>query len=469
MNDTTPPGSAVRSYPDVVEVEPAAAELDADVRPPGSKSLTNRALICAALADDPTTLEGVLFADDTEAMLQCLHDLGVGITIDRARARVVVEPTTSLGGDGALLDARQSGTTSRFVMPVVALGSGTIVLDGAPQLRGRPMADLIDALVALGASVEPLGEPGFLPVTIEATGLTGGTIQVAGDVSSQFLSGLLLSAPRMRDGLAVSVTDELVSVPYVEMTLSTMAAFGAVSASEGLRGAGRAMAVPAGDEAAATPFRHIRVEPGGYRSPGTYRIEPDASAASYFLAAAAIRGGRVRVDGLGTESLQGDVAFVDALERMGVHVERASTSLEVRGTGSLHGVDVDFTDISDTAQTLAVVAPFADSPTTITGIGFIRRKETDRIAATVAELRRCGIAADELDDGIRIHPGTPRPATVQTYDDHRMAMSFALLGLRAPGIRIADPGCVAKTFPGYWDALEQLRRPGAPSVENAPT
>jgi 3-phosphoshikimate 1-carboxyvinyltransferase len=176
----------------------------------------------------------------------------------------------------------------------------------------------------------------------------------------------------------------------------------------------------------------------------------------------------VRVEGLGTDSLQGDVAFADALELMGVHVERTATSLEVRGGGALHGVDVDFADISDTAQTLAVVAPFADSPTTITGIGFIRRKETDRIAATVAELRRCGIDAEELDDGLRIHPGTPRPATVQTYDDHRMAMSFALLGLRVPGIRIADPGCVAKTFPGYWDALEQLRRPGAPTSENAP-
>jgi 3-phosphoshikimate 1-carboxyvinyltransferase len=468
MSETTPSGPTVRSYPEVVEVEPAAAELDADVRPPGSKSLTNRALICAALADAPTTLDGVLFADDTAAMLQCLHDLGVGITVDRAGARVVVEPTAALGGDGALLDARMSGTTSRFVMPVAALGSGTIVLDGAPQLRVRPMADLIDALAALGASIAPLGESGFLPVTIEAGGLAGGTIEVAGDVSSQFLSGLLLAAPRMRDGLTVSVTTELVSVPYVQMTLATMAAFGAASTSEGL-----GEAAPPGDGSSVagstgTPPRRIRVEPGGYRSPGAYRIEPDASAASYFLAAAAIRGGRVRVEGLGTDSLQGDVAFADALELMGVHVERTATSLEVRGGGALHGVDVDFADISDTAQTLAVVAPFADSPTTITGIGFIRRKETDRIAATVAELRRCGIDAEELDDGLRIHPGTPRPATVQTYDDHRMAMSFALLGLRVPGIRIADPGCVAKTFPGYWDALEQLRRPGAPTSENAP-
>lgn len=451
MSDSPP--DAV-TYPDVLEVHPAPAELDADVRPPGSKSVTNRALVCAALADAPTTLEGVLFADDTEAMLHCLHDLGVGIRTDRAATRVAVEPAADLGGDGALLDARQSGTTSRFVMPVAALGRGTVVLDGAPQLRARPMGDLIDALVALGATVEPLGEPGYLPVSVAAAGLAGGTIDVAGDVSSQFLSGLLLSAPRMRDGLTVSVTTELVSVPYVEMTLTVMAAFGAVSTTAAPTATGQ--------------DRRIRVEPGGYRSPGTYRVEPDASAASYFLAAAAIRGGRVRVDGLGTDSLQGDVAFVDALERMGVEVVRTATSLEVRGGGPLHGVEADFTDISDTAQTLAVVAPFADSPTTITGIGFIRRKETDRIAATVAELRRCGIVADELDDGIRIHPGVPQPATVQTYDDHRMAMSFALLGLRVPGIRIADPGCVAKTFPSYWDALEQLRRPGGGTAENAP-
>jgi 3-phosphoshikimate 1-carboxyvinyltransferase len=197
----------------------------------------------------------------------------------------------------------------------------------------------------------------------------------------------------------------------------------------------------------------------GYR-PTDYRIEPDASAASYFFAAAAIVGGRVRIEGLGAGSLQGDVAFVDVLEQMGAEVERGTDVIEVRGTGRLQGVTVDMGDLSDTAQTLAAVAVFADGPTEVTGIGFIRGKETDRIAAVVTELRRCGIVATETEDGFRIEPGPPQPAVIQTYDDHRMAMSFSLLGLRAEGIQIADPACVAKTFPGYWDTLDQLRRPG---------
>jgi 3-phosphoshikimate 1-carboxyvinyltransferase len=198
------------------------------------------------------------------------------------------------------------------------------------------------------------------------------------------------------------------------------------------------------------------VSPTGYRAT-SFAVEPDASAASYFFAAAAITGGRVRVEGLGTDSLQGDLAFVDALEQMGAEVERGGDFTEVRGTGVLHGVTVDMRDLSDTAQTLAAVAVFADSPTEVTGIGFIRGKETDRIAAVVTELRRCGIEADETDDGFRLVPGRPQPATVETYDDHRMAMSFALLGLRVPGIQIADPGCVDKTFPGYWDEFDRLR------------
>jgi 3-phosphoshikimate 1-carboxyvinyltransferase len=198
------------------------------------------------------------------------------------------------------------------------------------------------------------------------------------------------------------------------------------------------------------------VAPTGYR-PCDYRVEPDASAASYFFAAAAILGGRVRVDGLGRSSLQGDLAFVDVLGQMGAEVERGSHHTEVRGTGALRGVIADFSQISDTAQTLAAVAVFADTPTEVTGIGFIRRKETDRLHAVVTELRRCGIDATETDDGFRIVPGDPEPAVIRTYDDHRMAMSFALLGLRAPGIAIAEPSCVAKTFPGYWDALDRLR------------
>lgn len=426
--------------PEVLDVVPLAGPLDARVRPPGSKSVTNRALVCAALAHGTTTLRGVLVADDTEAMLECVHGLGVPLRLDRHAGVVEVEGTRGrLPDDGALLDARMSGTTSRFIAPVAALGRSTVVLDGAPQLRARPMGELFDALRDLGAGISPLGEPDHLPVQIEGNGLEGGALQVRGDVSSQFLSALLLAAPEMRRGLDVEVTTELVSRPYVELTLQVMAAFEARAEWRG-------------------PDR-LHVDGAGYRSPGTYEVEPDASAASYFFAAAALCGGSVTVEGLGTSSQQGDVAFVDALERMGARVERAPDHVTVTGTGVLHGIEIDMGDISDTAQTLAVLAPFADSPTRVTGIGFIRRKETDRVGAVVAELQRLGVDATEEEDGFLIRPGAPHPGEVRTYDDHRMAMSFALIGLRVPGIRIADPRCVAKTFPGFWRALDALRSP----------
>ena len=435
MSSPSPTGDLSDPY----EIVPFAHELDAVVRPPGSKSITNRALVCAALARGASTLEGVLIADDTEAMISCLRELGVAVRVDADAATVDVVGTRGEPQvDGALLDARLSGTTSRFVMPIAALGRATVVLDGGEPLRQRPMADLIDALRGLGASITELGEPGALPVQIDAHHLDGGRISVRGDVSSQFLSALLLSAPCMDEGLRVEVVTELVSKPYVDMTLRVMEDFGAHTTVDETSG--------------------IAVLPTGYRSRDRYVVEPDASAASYFFAAAAIRGGRVRVEGLGAGSVQGDVAFVDVLEAMGAHVERFDDAIEVTGTGELRGVEADFADISDTAQTIAAVAVHASSPTRITGIGFIRGKETDRVAAVVTELRRCGIDATEDDDGFTIVPGTPRPTVVQTYDDHRMAMSFSLLGLRHPGISIADPGCVAKTVPDYWTRFEALRR-----------
>jgi 3-phosphoshikimate 1-carboxyvinyltransferase len=312
------------------------------------------------------------------------------------------------------------------------LGRGTVVLDAALPMRERPMADLIEALGSLGVEIEPLGEQGHLPVRIDARGVDGGSVRVRGDASSQFLSGLLLSGPCMRDGLTIDVTTDLVSVPYVEMTRTVMHAFGARTAE--------------------TDGRY-EVAPIGYRPVERYRVEPDASAASYFFALAAAGGGTVRIDGLGSGSQQGDVAFVRVLERMGAAVEIGTDATVVRGTGSLRGVEVDMADISDTAPTLAAIAAFASSPTTITGVGFIRGKETDRIGSVVTELARCGIRAEELPDGLRIHPGTPHPATVRTYDDHRMAMSFAVLGALSGGITISDPACVAKTFPSFWDVF----------------
>ena len=425
-------------------IRPFAGPIDAVVRPPGSKSITNRAVLAAALAGGRSTLRGVLLADDTEAMLDGVSALGAQLTVDRPGRTVTIEGVAGRIAPGPVrIDARLSGTTSRFLLPTLATGVGPYGLDGAAPLRARPMGPIFAAVRALGSEVVEEGAPGHLPVTVrrerppvpDESGPT--RVSIAGDVSSQFTSGLLLAAPCRPDGLHIALLPPVVSQPYLDLTVAVMQAFGA--------------SVHRPDPTT------YEVEMTGYR-PREYSVEPDASAASYLFAAAAITGGRVRVEGLGTTSLQGDVAFVDVLERMGVTVTRESEAITVVGpSGGLRGVEADFADISDTAQTLAAVAVFAAGPTRVTGIGFIRRKETDRIAAVVTELRRCGIRADEEPDGFVVHPGSPVPATVQTYDDHRMAMSFALLGLRAEGIAVADPGCVAKTFPDYFDVLESLR------------
>jgi 3-phosphoshikimate 1-carboxyvinyltransferase len=295
------------------------------------------------------------------------------------------------------------------------------------------MDDLVDALRSLGVEVNALDRPGRLP--LEITGpITGGHVAVAGDVSSQYTSGLLLAGGVA--GLSVSLTTEAISRPYLDMTARVMEAFGAtVSGDDG-------------------DTWHVG---GGYRAVDDFVIEPDASAASYFLAAAAMTAGRVRIEGLGRHSMQGDVAFADVLAQMGAEVEMGDEWIEVRG-GTLHGIEVDLRHISDTAPTLAAVAAVADGPTTVTGIGFVRGKESDRIGGPVRELRRCGVPAEVIDDGFVVRPsGPPTAARIETYDDHRMAMAFALIGLVVPGIDIVDPGCVAKTFPGYFAALDQLR------------
>jgi 3-phosphoshikimate 1-carboxyvinyltransferase len=428
----------------VLAVEPLDEPLDATVTVPGSKSITNRAMVAAALAEGRSVLEGALVADDTEAMAEGLARLGIAVSVDRARATVTVEGAAGRIPPGpAAVDARLSGTTARFLLPLLALGPGPYRLDGAEPLRSRPMGPLVAALRQLGAEVVDHGRPGHLPVTVVGGSLAGGAVRLSGDVSSQFLSGLLLSGPAMAGGLQVELTTPLVSRPYVELTATTMAAFGAEVDHDG----GQRFHVPS----------------GSYRGT-SHIVEPDASAASYFFAAAALCGGRVRVAGLGRRSAQGDLRFVEVLEQMGATVRRDDAGTEVVGRGVLHGVDVDLSDCSDTAQTLAVVAVFASTPTRVRGIGFIRRKETDRIAAVVHELRRCGIDADEEDDGFVVRPGRPRPTRVATYGDHRMAMSFALLGLRVSGIEIADPECVGKTFPDFFSVLSRLHR-GAPAPD----
>jgi len=422
---------------DPYPIQPIQGPLDATVELPGSKSATNRALVCAALATGSSELVGALEADDTFAMIDGLRALGVRIETDWPAARIVVQGCRGRPpADLALVDARLSGTTSRFLLPIAALSSGTTRMDGALGLRARPMGPAIDAVRALGAQVTEIGSPGHLPVELHGGPFAGGEVALPGDTSSQFLSGLLLAGPAMRTGLIVRLTTELVSRPYVEMTTSVMAAFGVLVE----RPDDRTWVVPPADYAGTT-----------------YIVEPDASAASYAFGAAAIVGGRVTVPGLTSSSMQGDVDLVHVLARMGATVEEDDTSLSVIGSGKLSGVEADLSQISDVAQTLAVVAAFADSPSRFTGIGFIRQKETDRVGHVVTELRRAGVGATEEADGYTIDPALITSATIETYGDHRMAMAFALLGLRAPGIRISDPGCVAKTFPGYWAMLQRLR------------
>jgi len=407
---------------------------DATVVLPGSKSLTNRALLCAGLAEGRSELTGVLFSDDTEAMLAALTGMGAQVEEDRPAHTVSI---TGIGGrlpaEPLIIDARQSGTTGRFLAPLIALAPGGGMLDGHEQLRARPMSDQLEAMRSLGATLSAVDDR--LPLSSTGGGMRGGAVTVSGATSSQFLSGLLLCAPLFGDGLQLEVADELVSRPYIDMTVDVMERFGAAVERDG--------------------YRRFGCAPGIYAAQ-RYAIEPDASAASYFFALAAMTRGRIRVEGLGRSAVQGDMAFLDVLEQMGAVVRQGDDWTEVVGR-DLRGVDVDLADFSDTAPTLAVVAAVADSPTRIRGIGFVRGKESDRIGAVITELERLGIASVEHDDGLTVHPGEVRSGVVSTYEDHRLAMAFGLLGLVADGVAIADPGCVAKTFPTYWDVLEGAR------------
>ena len=353
---------------------------------------------------------------------------------------------TGAVGETVTIDARQSGTTSRFLLPALAATPGSWVLTGDEQLLQRPFGDQIAALRSLGADISELDQVGHLPLQISGRLLAGGTVELRGDASSQFLSGLLLSGPLMAEGLTIGLTTDLVSRPYVELTASVMRRFG--------------IEVECGDE-------RFVVSPGSYRSADLV-VEPDASAASYFFGAAAVTGGRVLVRGLGSDSVQGDLGFVDVLEAMGAKVTRQPDSTEVSAPEPLRGVTVDMSQISDTAQTLAAVAATADGVTEVDGIGFIQGKETRRVDAVVHELNRLGIEAEVTGDGFRLVGGEIRPAVVDSYDDHRMAMSFALVGLVADGVSIGNPECVAKTFPEFWEVLESLRPPlSVPKVSSA--
>jgi 3-phosphoshikimate 1-carboxyvinyltransferase len=418
-----------------IEIQTVARPVVGTARPPGSKSLTNRALVVAALAAGTSRLAGVLDSEDTRVMVESLRRLGLRLTHNTESS------TIELHGGGGQVPARSadlwlenSGTSIRFLTALCALGHGRYRLDGNTRMRERPIAPLIDALGDWGVNITSELATGCPPVVVKADGLPGATIEVAGNLSSQYLSALLMAAPCAAGPVEIRLRGPLVSRPYIDLTLAVMRGFSA-SCLEPIAGT-------------------FQIVNSGYRG-AEYDIEPDASAASYFFAAAAATGGEVTVTGLGRDALQGDVAFVDVLARMGCRVERQAAAITVRG-GALRGIDVDMNAISDTAQTLAAVAPFAAGPTTIRNVAHIRHKETDRISALVTELHRLGLRVDEQPDGLTIHPGPMHGATIETYNDHRMAMSFAVLGLRQPGVRIANPACTAKTYPKFFDDLERL-------------
>jgi 3-phosphoshikimate 1-carboxyvinyltransferase len=422
---------------DARSLRPLVDEVDAVVTVPGSKSIANRALVCAALAAGSSELTNVPDGDDTAAMIAGLGLLGTAI--DATEGRVVVTGSRDPGAIGpAVVHAALAGTTSRFLTAFAALGRSPITIDGAPSLQRRQFGPLHDALVQLGADLTPGGEWGHLPVTVRGP-LTSSEVSIAGDVSSQFITALMLIAPVLPHGLQLTLTSRLVSRPYVEMTASVMAAFGAggVDISD----------------------RRVHVASGGY-SACPLAIEPDASSASYPLAIAAVRGGRVTVPGLGERSLQGDARFAELLLAMGCEVQRGAdrTVVERRPGRRLVGVDVDMSDISDLVPTLAAVALFASTPTRISGVGFIRGKESDRLGDLARELRSIGGDVEETDDGLLILPSAERlnGGAVGTHHDHRLAMAFGVIGSVVPGIAVSDPDVVTKSWPGFWDVLDGL-------------
>ncbi|MHB8512879.1 MAG: 3-phosphoshikimate 1-carboxyvinyltransferase [Actinomycetota bacterium] len=409
---------------------------NAIVRVPGSRSITNRALICAALAHGESRLTGWLDAEDTRAMRNGLQTLGISINPNED---LHVHGT---GGElepiGDRIDCGASGTTIRFLTAISTLANSSVSLDGTPRLRERPIGALVEALGQLGASATD--RAGFPPVHVAPSQLTGSKARLDASQSGQFVSALLMLAPMLRHEVTIEYAN-LVSEPFVEMTLEVMKSFGVSIEQSGSkfrsRGAERYVAT-------------------------SYHVEPDAMSASYFFGAAAVTGGSVTVQGLWRSSIQGDIAFIDLLEKMGCGVVEEPAGITVGGASTLRGIEADLNAMPDMAPTLAVVACFASGPTTLNGIAHLRLKESDRMQALQNELTKLGAEVTVTDSSMRIEP--PKmisPATIETYDDHRIAMSFSIAGLRSEGIIISDPGCVAKTYPGFFEDLGKLgsRRP----------
>jgi 3-phosphoshikimate 1-carboxyvinyltransferase len=399
-------------------------------RIPGSKSITNRALVLAALADGTTRLEGVLESDDTRYMQQALTDLGIAV-------RKLSPTTLEIDGGRKRLKPPQkplfvgnSGTTVRFLTALCCLVDGPVTLVGDEAMAKRPIQDLVDGLTQLGVKIECAS--GCPPLTVYGGKLPGGRLSMRGDRSSQYFSALLLAGALSEGETELRIEGELVSRPYVEITRRMVEDFG-----------GKIEATPEG----------FWWRGGGAYAARNYDIEPDASSASYAFAFAAVTGSRIRVPGLGPRALQGDYGFVDLIERLGARVERTDDATTVQGGAALQGIDADMFHISDTVMTLAAIAPLLKGTTSIRNVANIRIKETDRLAATVTELRRLGQEVNEGPDFLRIEPRPVTPAIVHSYKDHRMAMSFAVLGAAQAGISIEDPSCVAKTYPDFWRDL----------------
>ena len=427
-------------------IAPFTKPFRAKLTPPGSKSLTNRALVLAALADGPCKLSNVLFADDTLVMLDCLQKLGFTPEIDRANHSVML---TGQGGvipnSQADLFCGNSGTTIRFLTALCSLGRGAYTLDGIPRMRQRPIGQLVDLLRNLGARINYLADEGFAPIQVLANTLPGGLLNFAAGQSSQFLSALLQVAPYARHEVRIDLESNQTSWPYVAMTMRLMDEFGHTP---------HLIRDPLGNP------RQIIVPQGKY-APTTYVIEPDASNASYFLAAAAVHpGASVTIEGLGKSSLQGDVAFADLLHQMGADLLFGGDFITLIGPAKLHGIEANLLNMPDMAQTLAVVALFANGETHLRGLHTLRHKETDRIAALAAELGKLGAEISIDGDDLTIEPPPQlKPAAIDTYDDHRMAMSFAIAATKIPGVVIKDAECVNKTYPDFFSDLEKLRPP----------
>jgi len=417
---------------DSIELKPLG-RASGSVRLPGSKSISNRVLLLAALSQGETEIGGLLDADDTRVMKVALEKLGVEFKNTSVKGVAGTFPIKK-----AELFLGNAGTAFRPLTAVLALSNGEYRLSGVPRMHERPIADLVDALRGIGARIDYAGKDGFAPLLIHPGAINAETVKVKGDVSSQFLTALLMALPLAGAASRIDVEGELVSKPYVEITLNAMRRFGI--------------------EVARDEWRTFRIPRASYRSPGKILVEGDASSASYFLAAGAIAGGPVRVEGVGRDSVQGDVRFTDVLERMGAKVFLGEDAIEVSNPGrTLKAFDLDLNHIPDAAMTAAVLALFAQGPSTLRNIANWRVKETDRLAAMATELRKLGAEVEEGADFLKIGPRPIKGGIkIDTYDDHRMAMCFSLVALAGVPVTINDPACVAKTFPDYFKAFQSI-------------